>query len=291
MTWSRFDDGYDEHPKIEAGWFAHPPNPVGLHAMATTCCNRRLTDGVVPPRWLDAMLNGPWSERREAVLETMVRVELFDLLAAGETLAVTDSSGNELRLGPFMEDRYVVHDFLDRHDSSVQVKARRAADAARKRRRTIDFQPDSSRIPGGLRAESTATPDGLPSDSGRLARARERGRAPASRPDPTRPIQTPQPPRPAAVGEPDTMTAGRRGNGSMRAGGRNPRALGTNPRAAAVGAVLELAAREFPAAHPHKVLALAEHLRGRQVEPTPDAMRDYAAAHPAWTLDGGGEAA
>lgn len=146
MTWSKFDDRYDEHDKVEEAWFRHPPNPVGLHVMATTACNRWLSDGVIKPRWLASMLPKP--KDYETVLATMVDVELFDLLPEGEQATLTDSDGEPVVVGPFAEDRYLVHDFLERHDSKRQVTARRAADAARKRK--------------GFRKESAGTTNGSP---------------------------------------------------------------------------------------------------------------------------------
>lgn len=157
MTWSKFDDGYDEHEKVLSAWFATPPNAVGLHVLATTVCNRRLSDGVVPPTWLQTMLppGGRWRRHYAATLDAAVTSGLFDVLDAGSTAQFVDIAETEIVVGPFPEARYLVHDFLDRHESSVTVKTRRAA----KQR----------------------------------SRARERVRpparvgAPASRPDPTRP--------------------------------------------------------------------------------------------------------
>lgn len=153
MTWSRFDDRYDEHEKIDSAWHAFPPNPVGLHVMATTACNRWLSDGVVRPLWLAGKL--PQAKARNAILAAMLELELFDLLPAGQQLRVRDGGNHEIVLGPFPEDRYIVHDFLDRHDSSVQVKERRRKDAERKR---TGGQKDSAGTPRGIRADAAGTP-------------------------------------------------------------------------------------------------------------------------------------
>ncbi len=64
MTWSRFDDAYDEHEKVQDCWHAFPPNPVGLHVMATTACNRWLSDGVIRPRWITEKLPKPSDQRK-----------------------------------------------------------------------------------------------------------------------------------------------------------------------------------------------------------------------------------
>lgn len=183
MTWSRFDDGYDEHEKVQDAWHSEPA-AIGLHVMATTACNRWLSDGVIRPRWLQAQL--PEKRLREKTLRVLVDVELFDVIPAGDTITVQDSDDNEIVLGPFEEPRYLVHDFLDRHDSSVQVKARRAADAERKRR---GRRKDSARSPEDVRADADRTPPGIPADSARNPLAsRARGRVGARpHPDPTRP--------------------------------------------------------------------------------------------------------
>lgn len=198
MTWSRFDDGYDEHEKIEDAWFAFPPTPVGLHIMATTACNRWLSDGVVRPRWLQKML--PKDKDRHLVLEYMVKCALFDVLPAGRTISAVDQSGQATTLGPFDEDRYVVHDFLKRHDCATTIKAKRAKDAERKARAR---RPDSEGIPDGVRADSAGTPNGhRPESNGSPLRPHAGAPAPASRPDPTRPTSIdPLTPRAELAGE------------------------------------------------------------------------------------------
>lgn len=179
MTWSRFDDGYDEHEKVQEAWHSVPA-AVGLHVMATTACNRWLSDGVIRPRWLAATL--PDRRTRARVLAALLEVELFDVLPANETVTVYDSDDNEIVLGPYPEERYLVHDFLDRHDSSVMVKNRRRADADRKARsrsgKTGNVRPDSERTPSGIQAESERSPS--------ASRAGARAGAPPH-PDPTLP--------------------------------------------------------------------------------------------------------
>lgn len=196
MTWSKFDDLYDEHEKIQDAWELDRA-AVGLHVMATTHCNRMLTDGVVQPRWLKRMLPSPKEHHR--VLGVMVDVGLFDLLPAGQTRTVNDAEGDPVTLGPFAEDRYLVHDFLDRHESKRQVEERRARDAARKR---SGRRKESGGSPSGRRAESERSPD---------------VRAPASRPDPTRPDQkTPPPPASRGSDEPTMLRPPSKGNSRQR---------------------------------------------------------------------------
>lgn len=136
MTWSKFDDRYDENEHVEDAWFEYPPNPVGLHVMATTACNRWLSDGLVRARWIASMLDHHPLMRTKDVapfLDAMVAHELFDRIKVGDTLTVHDSDGETVVFGPYADVQYVVHNFLLHHDSKRQVKARRSADAERKR--------------------------------------------------------------------------------------------------------------------------------------------------------------
>lgn len=234
MTWSRFDDLYDEHEKVEEAWFAFPPNPVGLHAMATTACNRWLSNGVIRPRWIEEKL--PKKRDQERILSAMVTIELLDFLPAGETRTLIDSDENEIVVGPFDRPRYIVHDFLDRHDSSVQVKERREKDAARKR---TGRRPESNGTPNGVRADSKRTPAG--------SRARPRVGAPP-RPDPTLPY--PLPPLPPE-------------------GGRK------TDHAKFEKALNAFTAEHFPGVPPSFVASAAAGLRTRGKEPTVEALRGH----------------
>lgn len=164
MSWSRFEDGYDEDERVEDAWELDP-RTIGLHVMATTCCARRETDGVIPPRWLRLKL--PIGLDREKLLAVMVKVGLFDRLPAGETRQLAARRGPSVVVGPFAEDRYIVADYLERNDSAEYLRDRRARDAARK---APGIRAESKPIPPGLRAESERSPNGL-------ARAAPRGGA------------------------------------------------------------------------------------------------------------------
>ena len=226
MTWSRFDDLYDEHDKVQRAWDADHAT-IGIHVMATTACNRWLSDGVVRPRWLLGVL--PDKRERERVLQALVEVELFDVLTAGDTVIVLDSGENEIVLGPYPEDRYVVHDFLERHDSSVQVKERRRKDAERKAR----VRHSSAGSPPGVRSDITPDSAGSPGPP--------RGRARASRPDPTLPSPTETPPQPPADrggSRPKKSTPKGKGTRS-RANGTNPRAVEEQQRVASLAQQLQ----------------------------------------------------
>ena len=130
MTWSRFDDRYDEHEQVEDAWFSFPANPVGLHVMATTACNRWNSDGVIKPRWLLTKL--PDGKIRERILAAMVKYELFDLIPAGETRDYATGDGEVVTLGPFDSERYVVHGFFKFHDSAEKRGRDREWDRRRK---------------------------------------------------------------------------------------------------------------------------------------------------------------
>lgn len=129
MTWSRFDDGYDEHEKVQEAWHCAPA-AVGLHAMAITMCARRQTNGVIPVRWIAQML--PAARVRNASVRALVDVGLFDILAAGDIAELENPRGGTVTVGPFPEDRYLVHDFLEYNPSTVEVERNREWDRRRK---------------------------------------------------------------------------------------------------------------------------------------------------------------
>jgi hypothetical protein len=114
MSYAQLDDLYDDTRKIKRAWKAHAPNPVGLHSMAITYCQRHRTDGMLPDDWLDEMLPKP--RERAVVLATMVEHRLFDL-------------------DPHDEGQYRVHNFLKRNASRAdrEAKSKAAAEAAAKR--------------------------------------------------------------------------------------------------------------------------------------------------------------
>lgn len=258
MTWSRFDDLYDEHEKIADAWESDRAT-IGMHVMATTACNRWLSDGVIRPRWLAQKL--PQPRERARVLAALVQAGLFDLLPAGEQRVLFDTpvrgqeQPNEIVVGPFDEDRYIVHDFLDRHHSSVQVETKRAQDAARKRN---GRQQDTEPSPNGIHAESDGTTSGRRAESSHSRAGAPAAGAPASRPVPTqsRPVP-PNPPRGGRQRERDLFKE------QMHA----------------------WATEHFPAAPASKVEALADQMRQIGRVPTVENMRAYAEQHPVWNLD------
>lgn len=114
MTYAKVDDIYDDKRKIKRAWRAHSPNPIGLHIMAITYCQRHALDGRVPDDWLEELL--PKGRDREAILATMVREGLFDE-------------------APHPDGRFAVHDFLEWNESAAERESRaeRARRAANKR--------------------------------------------------------------------------------------------------------------------------------------------------------------
>ncbi len=174
MTWARFDDGYDDHPKVMAAIHANAL-AAALHPQAITASARRDSDGLVDPFWLLAKV--PSAAKRKAALAVLVELRLFDLLPAGETRTLTDTKGWEVTIGPFSEDRHLVHDYLNYNDSSACIADKRRREAERKARgRTTQ----AGRNPGVVRADNERTPAGIQADT--------------DGPDPTRPLTPPLPP-------------------------------------------------------------------------------------------------
>jgi len=97
MPWGRIDDGFYDHPKLDALGRDRLPC-IGLYVLALSWSNRYLTDGDIPPDRV-RRLGGT-----KALAERLVRVGLWDQLADG----------------------YRIHDFLDYNDSAEEVRQRRA---------------------------------------------------------------------------------------------------------------------------------------------------------------------
>ena len=109
MAHAKVDDLYDDKRKVKRAWKAHPPNPIGLHIMAITHCQRHRLDGNIPDDWIEEML--PVARIRTQIIATLVAERLFDEQ-------------------PHADGSYYVHDFLDWNESAA-VRTERA-DAARK---------------------------------------------------------------------------------------------------------------------------------------------------------------
>jgi hypothetical protein len=186
MSWSRFDDLYDDHPKVMAATHSNAL-AAALHPQAITAASRRESDGLVDPFWL--LARAPDKRKRTEALAVLVRLRLFDVIPAGETWAGEDDKGHRVVIGPFEEDRHIVHDYLDYNPSSAQLQERRRLDAERKasgRRKDSDgspagHEPDSDGSPNGPRGSAGADPrpNPIPSQSQgqHLAATPQRSRA------------------------------------------------------------------------------------------------------------------
>jgi hypothetical protein len=194
VGYGKLDDLYDDRPKIKRAW-RQEPAAVGLHSMSVSHCNRHQSDGVVDPEWLIDKL--PRDRDRQRLLTRMVELGLFDFLPAGDTFALTDQRGNTITVGPFPQDRYVVHDFLDHNRSSIERTESRAQDRQRKRPgripvgNTTAIRSDSERNPNGIPPDSGRHPNGIQPESVRSPRARAR----ASTTETETTLRPPQPPR------------------------------------------------------------------------------------------------
>lgn len=131
MSWSKFDDRFDDNRKIKAAWRAHA-RAVGLYVMAVTYSARHELDGVVDSEWLHEKLTN--AKERTAVLRTLVEQGLF----------IERENG-----------AFEIHDYLDFHPSRAQLAAKREKDRERKSK--------------GGSAKTGTNPDGVQSDSARNA--------------------------------------------------------------------------------------------------------------------------
>lgn len=136
MSWAKFDDRYDDNPKVKAVWRSNRA-AVGLHAMAITYSSRHETDGLIDRVWLEERL--PGKKEREKTLDALVMVGLFE---------------------PVGDGRFLVHDYLDFNPSSEQLQDRRRRDSERKRKQSPNgIHADSNGIPNGSGADSARIPD------------------------------------------------------------------------------------------------------------------------------------
>lgn len=135
MSWSRFDDGLDEHRKVEALIESNELRglaAVGLWTLSITSSNRRLTDGEVSTAALRKL-----APRHGAGLAgELVEVRLYDLPGAV----------------------HVVHDYLDYNPSRASVIEKRRKDSERKAAGRA--RAASNKSPDGVHAESNAESNG-----------------------------------------------------------------------------------------------------------------------------------
>jgi len=157
MPWFTVDDGFADHPKVIQCSLA----AIGLWTKAGSYCAHHLTDGKIP--------------------KAMVRVWGGTPKLAAELVA----SGLWLDTGP---DHYEFHDWGERNPLSAEVKAKRAADAARKKAERAESRRSPNGRPHGHMPDVRAESDEHNADpSGGSPRARARV---PSHPIPSHPIPT-----------------------------------------------------------------------------------------------------
>lgn len=171
MSWARFDDQFNAHPKVlEAG-----PLAVTLHMHAIIYCAQYLTDGVVKRRALNRIVN--WDDDADDFGETGPpnnRELAKRLVHAGLWDEAPDGDG------------WVVHDYLDFNPSREDVLAGRKKEADRKAawraKKDKGGKTVSRTCPAGTDpGTSTDVPLGQTRDSQRPSRGD------SALPDPTRP--------------------------------------------------------------------------------------------------------
>jgi hypothetical protein len=104
MTWTKVDDQFHAHPKVQLAWHAHRAS-IGLHLLALSHSAAYLTDGHVSETFAKGQIPGA-AERRRAV-GALVNAGLWER---------TDSG-------------WMIHDYLDFNESRAEVLARRSEQA------------------------------------------------------------------------------------------------------------------------------------------------------------------
>ena len=161
MSWAKLDDGHDDGKKARRACREgiYGLAALGLHALAISQSARRETNGAVDTDWLDEKLRKLTARERTRLERMAVDLGLFDVLLAGEVRDLNTKRGPDVAVGPFDDDCYLVHDYLDYNDSAEYLEARRRADAERKANRI--HKPASD----GIQAESVGSPNGFHAES------------------------------------------------------------------------------------------------------------------------------
>jgi len=119
MSWARFDDQFNNHPKV----LAAGPLAQLLHMKAIIYCAQYLTDGLVPHEAIDLLVNwgegqacwvgdSDFFENSEAEVERVYASDLADRLVACGLWEETGSG-------------WQIHDYLDWNPSGCAVKERK----------------------------------------------------------------------------------------------------------------------------------------------------------------------
>jgi hypothetical protein len=164
MSWVKLDDGFDSHRKIERVSL----EATGLYTRALSYCARYETDGVFELGWIKSRV--PQKRVRDRIVDELLRVNLIEELTAGEIRDIEirrpmrQKQPSTVRLGPFEEDAFLVHDYLEFNGSSDEVRAERehaANKKAQQRERESEkkaaLRVDSSEsVPGGHDEDSSS---------------------------------------------------------------------------------------------------------------------------------------
>lgn len=159
MTWSKFDDRYDDNRKVKKAWRLEPAT-VGIHAMAITYSSRHETDGWIDLDWLIEKLPNP--KVRERTIKTLIDEGLLET-PDGERFQVHDY----LKFNPSARDLADKrHKDAERKRIAAEKRAAEAADSARNNQTPpAGIQPDSNGIPNGFHAESERNLSGIRGES------------------------------------------------------------------------------------------------------------------------------
>lgn len=143
MTWVKIDDGFMDHPKIEA----LPRDSVCLHLAGICFSARTLSDGFVP------------ADRVRRLQDRVTRRMVNDLVRVGVWLEV--------------DGGYQIKDYLEYNPSRAKVLTSRAAAAERQKRwkQTRDASRNASRnsVSNAVTNASPSRPDPSRRDKGRVS--------------------------------------------------------------------------------------------------------------------------
>ena len=110
MSWVKLDDQYPDHPKIvDVG-----PLGMALHVAATCYCARYLTDGFVPAKVINRLINfdGISITESNGVSNAVTNISVTEQLTRAGLLEKVDGG-------------YQVHDYLEYNPTGEQVRAER----------------------------------------------------------------------------------------------------------------------------------------------------------------------
>lgn len=133
MPWGRLDDGFHRHPKRRRVRLAVD----GLLARAISVAADDGSDGYIHGSWVADQFRGADRRLRRSVVDQAVREGLLEPLPAGEQRTVAAAAGAirtepcAVTVGPFPEDGYLIHDYLDCNPSHAELVKKRLSDVRR----------------------------------------------------------------------------------------------------------------------------------------------------------------